>query len=70
VLHHKFVVLDGALLMTGSYNYSQNAELYNFENDLFSAAPGEVAAYGGEFAAVWDQAHAPAAGELPAPKSL
>jgi phosphatidylserine/phosphatidylglycerophosphate/cardiolipin synthase-like enzyme len=70
VLHHKFVIIDGALLMTGSYNFSQNAELYNFENDLFTVAPGEVAAYGGEFAAVWDQAHAPASGELPGPKSL
>jgi phosphatidylserine/phosphatidylglycerophosphate/cardiolipin synthase-like enzyme len=70
VLHHKYTVVDGAWLMLGSYNYSQNAELYNFENDLFTTSFGEVAAYGGEFAAVWDQAHAPAAGELPAPKSL
>lgn len=70
VLHHKYVLVDGAWLMTGSYNFSANAELYNFENDLFTVAPGEVAAYGGEFAAVWDQAHAPAPGELPAPKSL
>lgn len=70
VLHHKYVILDGALLMTGSYNFSANAELYNFENDLFSTVPGEIAAYGAEFAAVWEQAHAPAPGELPAPKSL
>jgi phosphatidylserine/phosphatidylglycerophosphate/cardiolipin synthase-like enzyme len=70
VLHHKFVLFDGVLLMTGSYNFSANAELYNFENDLFSTVPGEAAAYGAEFAAVWDQAHAPADGELPAPKSL
>jgi phosphatidylserine/phosphatidylglycerophosphate/cardiolipin synthase-like enzyme len=70
VLHHKFTIVDGAWLMLGSYNYSQNAELYNFENDLFTTVPGEAAAYGAEFAAVWDQAHAPAAGELPAPKNL
>jgi phosphatidylserine/phosphatidylglycerophosphate/cardiolipin synthase-like enzyme len=70
VLHHKFVIVDGALLMAGSYNFSANAELYNFENDLFTTVPGEVAAYGAEFAAVWGQAHAPADGELPAPKSL
>ncbi len=70
VLHHKYAVFDGALLMTGSYNFSQNAELYNFENDLFTTALGEVAAYGGEFAVVWAQAHAPAAGEIAAPKSL
>lgn len=70
VLHHKYALFDGALLMTGSYNFSANAELYNFENDLFTVTPGEVAAFGGEFAAVWDQAHVPAPGELPAPKSL
>lgn len=70
VLHHKFVVVDGALLITGSYNFSQNAELFNFENDLFSTAPGDVFAYTAELSAVWAQAHAPDPSELPAPKSL
>ncbi len=70
VLHHKYALVDGALLMSGSYNFSQNAELYNFENDLFTTAKGEVAAFGAEFAAVWAQAHAPSPDELPAPKSL
>lgn len=69
-MHHKYALFDGAMLMSGSYNFSQNAELYNFENDLFTAVPGEVAAFGGEFAAVWAQGHAPAPEELPAPKSL
>lgn len=69
-MHHKYALFDGALLMSGSYNFSQNAELYNFENDLFTTAPGEVAAFGGEFAAVWAQARAPAPEELPAPNSL
>ncbi len=70
VLHHKFVVVDGAFLMTGSYNFSQNAELYNFENDLFTTAPGEAFAYTAELSSVWAQAHVPAPSELPAPKSL
>lgn len=70
VMHHKWVLVDGALLMSGSYNFSQNAELYNFENDLFTTAPGETAAFGGEFAALWKQAHDPAPDELPAPKNL
>ncbi|MBI2386840.1 MAG: DUF1669 domain-containing protein [Elusimicrobia bacterium] len=69
-MHHKYALFDGAMLMSGSYNFSQNAELYNFENDLFTTFPGEVAAFGGEFAAVWAQGHAPAPEELPAPKSL
>lgn len=70
VMHHKYALFDGALLMSGSYNFSANAELYNFESDLFTASKAEVAAFGGEFAAVWAQAHAPAPEELPAPKSL
>jgi len=69
-MHHKYALVDGAFLVSGSYNFSQNAELNNFENDLFTAAPADVAAFGGEFAAVWAQAHAPAPEELPAPKSL
>lgn len=70
VMHHKYALFDGALLISGSYNFSANAELYNFESDLFTTAKPEVAAFGGEFAAVWAQAHAPAPEELPAPKSL
>lgn len=70
VMHHKYALFDGIMLMTGSYNFSANAEQFNFENDIFTAHPGEVAAYGAEFAGVWKQAHKPAPGELPAPKEL
>lgn len=70
VMHHKWALIDGALLMSGSYNFSQNAELYNFENDLFTTEPAETGAFGGEFSALWKQAHAPGPDELPAPKSL
>lgn len=69
-MHHKYILLDGALLMSGSYNFSQNAEMFNFENDLCTTAVGEVGAFGGQFAAIWAQAHVPAPEELPAPKSL
>lgn len=69
-MHHKYALFDGAMLMSGSYNFSANAEQFNFENDLFTVAPAEVAAFGGEFAVIWAQAHKPAPDELPAPKSL
>lgn len=65
VLHHKFVLLDGELLATGSYNFSINAESNNFENQFYSTDAGDLSAYQAEFEAVWAQAHAPAAGELP-----
>ena len=70
VFHHKYAIVDGTLLITGSYNFSQNAELYNFENDLYTTVPAEAAAFGGEFAADWTQARVPSAGDLPAPKNL
>jgi len=63
VLHHKFVLLDGEMLATGSYNFSQNAEQNNFENQFYSTDPADLAAWQGEFEAVWAQAHAPAPGE-------
>ncbi|MDE2490058.1 MAG: hypothetical protein KGM24_04375, partial [Elusimicrobia bacterium] len=64
VLHHKFAVLDGELVATGSYNFSVNAEKNNFENQLMSADPGDAAAFGAEFEAVWAQAHDPQPGEV------
>ncbi len=64
VLHHKFAVLDGKLTATGSFNFSQNAEKFNFENQLYSADPGDAAAFEGEFEAVWAQAHVPGPGEV------
>jgi len=69
-MHHKYIIVDGALLMSGSYNFSQNAEMFNFENDLFTTAVGEVGAFGGQFAAVWAQARVPTPEDLPVPKSL
>jgi len=69
-MHHKYALFDGALLMSGSYNFSANAEQFNFENDLFTVDPAEAAAFAGEFSAVWAQARAPEAGDLPPPKLL
>lgn len=33
-MHHKFLIVDGEALYTGSYNYSENAEQDTFENVL------------------------------------
>jgi phosphatidylserine/phosphatidylglycerophosphate/cardiolipin synthase-like enzyme len=34
-MHNKFMVVDGKLLETGSYNYTPNAEQHNFDNSNF-----------------------------------
>jgi phosphatidylserine/phosphatidylglycerophosphate/cardiolipin synthase-like enzyme len=49
-MHHKVIIVDRNTLITGSYNYSQNAEKNNNEAFvIIKKAPGLVAAYEGEF---------------------
>ncbi|NLO91654.1 MAG: DUF1669 domain-containing protein [Elusimicrobia bacterium] len=48
-MHHKFAVFDGALVETGSYNWTHGAETRNFDSLVFSAAPEVVEAFQGEF---------------------
>jgi phosphatidylserine/phosphatidylglycerophosphate/cardiolipin synthase-like enzyme len=35
ILHHKFMIVDGRHVQTGSYNYSRNAYKVNAENVLY-----------------------------------
>jgi len=35
LFHHKFAVIDGRLVITGSYNWSASADEQNFENVVF-----------------------------------
>jgi phosphatidylserine/phosphatidylglycerophosphate/cardiolipin synthase-like enzyme len=41
-MHHKFIVVDGHWVITGSYNFSKNAEKSNDENVLI-LDDGEIA---------------------------
>ncbi len=42
-VHHKVIVIDEAITILGSYNFSRNAEVYNDENVLIIHSP-EIAA--------------------------
>lgn len=56
-MHHKFMVVDGKTLVTGSYNLSDNAEHNTMENMLFFDAqtyPDLVAAYILNFETLWN----------------
>lgn len=56
-MHHKFMVIDGDELYTGSYNLSDNAEHNTFENVLVFRGPELqplVAAYVANFDALWN----------------
>lgn len=34
IMHHKFAIFDGKLLVTGSYNWTDSAERFNHENKV------------------------------------
>lgn len=48
-MHHKVVLVDGATVITGSYNFSKNADTQNDENVLIIHDPQLVAVYTAEF---------------------
>ena len=49
LMHHKVIVIDGELLITGSYNFSRSAEERNDENMLFLSSPELADQYRLEF---------------------
>jgi phosphatidylserine/phosphatidylglycerophosphate/cardiolipin synthase-like enzyme len=52
-MHNKFMVIDGKVVLTGSYNYSKQADTQNDEN-LIVIEDGKVArAYEDEFNEMW-----------------
>ncbi|MEW6314153.1 MAG: phospholipase D family protein [Pseudomonadota bacterium] len=58
IMHHKFIVVDGRHVETGSFNYSVNADKVNAENALYLKNVPELAA---QYKAQWDAVYAPAA---------
>ncbi len=54
-MHHKFVLLDRKLVLTGSYNWTPASEGKNYENLLVLRNPDLVEAYREEFAALWEE---------------
>ncbi len=49
IMHHKFAVFDGRLVVTGSYNWTDSAEGQNFENALFLDDVAVVGRYAARF---------------------
>ncbi|WP_218081148.1 phospholipase D-like domain-containing protein [Anthocerotibacter panamensis] len=54
-LHHKFAVVDGRIVITGSHNWTQAANRQNDENTLFIDSPVVAAHYEREFARLYRQ---------------
>jgi cardiolipin hydrolase len=54
-MHHKFAVADNRRVLTGSYNWTRSASLYNMENLLITDDRAVVRRYTEEFDHLWNQ---------------
>ena len=54
LMHHKFVVVDNKMVLTGSYNFSRGGMGINRENIIMVHSPHIVSAYLKEFQDMWD----------------
>jgi phosphatidylserine/phosphatidylglycerophosphate/cardiolipin synthase-like enzyme len=61
--HHKVIIIDGQIVVTGSFNFSQNATTSNDENLLIIHNPAIAALYENEFNKWYAQANMPTGGE-------
>jgi mitochondrial cardiolipin hydrolase len=52
-MHHKFAILDGETLLTGSYNWTRGAARDNEENLIVTANPRFLAPFQGTFDRLW-----------------
>jgi phosphatidylserine/phosphatidylglycerophosphate/cardiolipin synthase-like enzyme len=55
-MHHKFVILDGAAVLTGSYNWTTESEEQNYENLVILSDPAQVRTFQEEFEELWREA--------------
>ena len=55
-MHHKVIVIDGAIVVTGSYNFSRSAEEFNDENLVILYDRDLALAYKTEFERVFEEA--------------
>ncbi|MFC5269963.1 phospholipase D-like domain-containing protein [Adhaeribacter terreus] len=54
-MHHKFALIDNELLITGSYNWTRSAALYNHENVIVSNSKELVQDFLVEFNSLWPE---------------
>jgi phosphatidylserine/phosphatidylglycerophosphate/cardiolipin synthase-like enzyme len=56
IMHDKFAIFDEKEGFTGSYNWTENAEMDNHENAYFFTDPRILTAYEKEFSRLWEEA--------------
>jgi phosphatidylserine/phosphatidylglycerophosphate/cardiolipin synthase-like enzyme len=55
IMHDKFLIVDGATVETGSFNYTSAAEHHNAENVLVLHDPAMAQRYGLEWDRLWGE---------------
>ncbi|MDD2806557.1 MAG: phospholipase D-like domain-containing protein [Elusimicrobiales bacterium] len=70
VMHNKYAVLDSRLLMTGSFNWSVNAQENNFENMYYTMAPAAASAFEAQFENLFSKAETPTLEDLRRERAL
>lgn len=55
IMHNKFIVIDGTLVGTGSFNYSRNGDESNHENLIFLNDTKTARKYLAEFEEIWEE---------------
>ena len=53
IMHNKFAIFDGGRVVSGSYNWTNNAERFNYENAIFITDPNVITAYQKYFDIMW-----------------
>lgn len=53
VMNHRFAILDGKKILTGSFDWSETSEKWNYENVLIIGDSEVVASYQREFDRLW-----------------
>lgn len=52
-MHHKFMIVDGEVLVNGSYNWTRSAANYNQENIVVSREKELIRLFNSEFEKLW-----------------
>ena len=55
LMHHKFVIVDGELLMSGSLNWTTQALCGNQENVVITSEPKLVQPFVNQFEILWER---------------
>jgi phosphatidylserine/phosphatidylglycerophosphate/cardiolipin synthase-like enzyme len=56
IFHNKFTIVDGKMIETGSFNYTNHASRSNNENQIYLANPQIVDRFKKHFDEVWERA--------------